>query len=69
MEQNGFNNRPPQPPQPVPQPPVLPAPPADTTVQPSPGGVSTPEQIYQQLLKNQQQKQQQRPGANPTPPQ
>jgi hypothetical protein len=55
----------PQPPavqQPAPQPPA-----AGDTTQQSPNGVKTPQEIYDQLMKLQQQ-QQQKP-ANPTPPQ
>lgn len=53
--------------QPIPQPqlPQFPAPPAastgDTTNQQSPNGVPTPQQIYEQLMKNKQLQQQQPP--------
>ena len=40
-------------------------PPPGTTTSTSPNGVKTPEQIYQQLLKLQQQKQQSQSGATP----
>ena len=63
---DGFASAPPTP-TPPPQPPVLPqpvpqtpedapaaAPAADTTTQQSPNGVPTPQQIYEQLMKNQQ---------------
>ena len=80
---DGFANAPPTPqpqppalPQPVPQPvPQAPdvapdAPAGVTTTQQSHNGVPTPQQIYEQLMKNQQLKQQQTPQTPAaTPPQ
>jgi len=68
---DGINNRsnqgppPPPPVQAVPQSPEIPAPPVapanDTTTQQSPNGVKTPQEIYDQLMKMQQQQQQPKP--------
>ncbi len=44
------------------QPQPIVAPPSDTTTQESPNGVKTPQQIYDQLMKMQQQQQQKPPG-------